>query len=122
MKRTIIFMVIVMGLTGCYELYDVLDPYDPGEPDQIEYIVSGTCGISNIITIENSSGGTSQFSDVALPWSYEWEMYYSNDDFLYVSAQNGTDSGSIIVQILINGSVVETSTSSGAYVIATAYR
>ena len=115
MKRWLIFLVIAVGLFGCY------DPFND-TIDQIEYAVTGTCGFSNLITIENKSGGTSQFSDVTLPWSYKWEMYYSSDDFLYVSAQNGTDSGSITVKIFINGSVAEESTSSGAYVIATAYR
>lgn len=48
--------------------------------------------------------------------------YYSfpRNEFLYISAQNDTDSGYVTVIIIVNNEVWKNSTSSGAYVIATA--
>lgn len=71
------------------------------------------------ITIENEGGGTSQYTDVATPWNYQFEG--SSGDFVYVSAQNQQDHGNVTATIYINGGVFQTSTSSGAYVIASAY-
>jgi len=83
------------------------------------YSVKYTLSCSSCdITYENSSGGTSQESNVNSTWSYSFTGY--DGDFVYLSAQNNNNSGSITVNILVGGSVYKTSTSSGAYVIATA--
>ena len=83
----------------------------------IKYEVTGSAP-SVSLTYENSSGGTSQTTGTPLPWTYTFSG--KPGDFLYVSAQNDGASGSVTATIYENGSVVQTSTSSGAYVIATA--
>lgn len=83
----------------------------------IKYEVTGTAA-SVSLTYENASGGTSQTSGTALPWVYTFSA--KSGDFLYVSAQNDGATGSVTAAVYENDSVVQTSTSSGAYVIATA--
>ena len=83
----------------------------------VKYEVTGTTPEVST-TIENESGGTSQFSNVSTPWIYEFQR--GSGYFVYLSAQNQRSSGSVIVSIYFNGNLYKTSTSSGAYVIATA--
>jgi hypothetical protein len=94
----------------------------------IKYVVSGTAP-SVDLTIENSSGGISQYSNKALPWEYEFSAKVSEYDFifLYVSAQNNSSSGSVTSKIYVKKSIEDnytlfkTSTSEGRYVIATSH-
>jgi hypothetical protein len=84
---------------------------------EIEYRVTGTASRVDV-TYTNRDGGTSQESSRTVPWSHEFEC--GHDNFLYISAQNNGSSGSVTVTIYKNGTAIKTSTSSGAYVIATA--
>jgi len=83
----------------------------------VEYKVTGSASTVNV-TYENASGGVSQESDVSVPWSYTFEG--EPDGFVYISAQNQGSSGTVTATIYKNGKSFKTSTSSGAYVIATA--
>ena len=85
-------------------------------PD-VEYKVTGSASTVSV-TYTNRDGGTSQESDVSIPWSYSFKG--SPNDFVYISAQNQGESGSVTVTIYKNGSSFKTSTSDGAFVIATA--
>ena len=109
MKKLIYLpLIILLSLTAC-----------PLFQKQVKYKVTCTATPNLVdITIENEDGGTSQFADVATPWAYEFES--TKDAFVYVSAQNQQNNGSVTVTIYINGDVFKTSTSTGAYVIATA--
>lgn len=84
---------------------------------EVEYRVTGTAVMVDL-TISNESEGTEQFSNARLPWSKNFVGTKGN--FIYVSAQNTGSSGSVTAAIYINGSIFKTSTSNGAYVIATA--
>ena len=112
MKKVIysFLLLLLFTYTGCELLQDLF-------ATDVEYTVTGTTTLVDI-TIENEDGGTSQFSDVSVPWSYEFQG--NSGDFVYVSAQNQLDTGSVTVKIYTDGSVFKTSTSVGAYVIATA--
>lgn len=62
-------------------------------------------------------GGQQQEKDVANPWRKN--VTVSPGDFLYVSAQNGCDHGSVSVKIETEtGKVLNRATSSGGYAIA----
>lgn len=94
----------------------------------VKYVVSGTASTVDL-TIENSSGGTSQYSDKTLPWEYEFTVSVSkyNSAFVYVSDQNNSSSGSVTSKIYEKKStedsysLFKTSTSTGSYVIASSY-
>ena len=105
MKKSYLFIAAMLLIAGC------------SLEREVRYEVTGTAALVDI-TIENSSGGTSQYSDVAPPWAYDFSAMV--DDFIYVSAQNATSTGSVTATIKIDGDVYKSSTSSGAYVIATA--
>ncbi|MDP6433770.1 MAG: MmpS family transport accessory protein [Candidatus Scalindua sp.] len=82
----------------------------------VEYSVTGSGG-SFDVTISNKDDGTSQFDNVSSGWTYS----FSTDDenhFLYVSAQNQSSSGSVTTKIFVDGDKKKSSTSNGAYVIA----
>lgn len=84
----------------------------------VQYKITGTAN-SVDITLNNSTGGTEQYSNVSVPKTYSYK--YFEDSFLYISAQNQGQSGSVIASIYYKDNLFKTSTSSGAYVIATAY-
>jgi hypothetical protein len=82
----------------------------------ILYAVGGTATQASL-TYQNSQGGTSQ-EKVNLPWQRQFTMV--KGDFLYLSGQNEGDTGTVTTEIRVNGALFKTTTSSGAFVIATA--
>ena len=84
---------------------------------RVQYKISGSAS-SVDVTLNNASGGTSQYDNVSVPKTYLYRSF--NDDFLYISAQNQGETGTVTVQIFIEDDLYKSSTSSGAYVIATA--
>jgi hypothetical protein len=83
----------------------------------VSYSVSGTAEMVDV-TLSNPSGGTEQYTDRILPYTYTFSSY--EGDFLYISAQNQGSSGTVTTKIIVDGSTFKESTSSGAYVIASA--
>jgi hypothetical protein len=83
----------------------------------ITYEITGTARAVNI-TLNNPTGGTEQYANVGLPSKFTYDSF--SDFFLYISAQNQGESGTVTVSIYVNGKLYKTSTSSGAYVIASA--
>lgn len=99
--------LLAVLVSGCTDMFK----------SDVKYSVSGTAS-SVSLTYENEDGGTSQVSSVPLPWSYSFKA--KEGDFLYISAQNNSSSGSVNVKISVNGDTRKSSSSDGAYVIATA--
>ncbi len=89
----------------------------PAGRDTVVYEITGTAE-SVDVTLNSASGGTEQYSNVSVPHSYRYSNF--QDDFLYISAQNNGDTGTVTVKIYVNGKLVKSASSSGAYVIATA--
>ncbi len=83
---------------------------------EVQYEITGTAK-SVDVTMSNATGGTEQQSNVFLPCVYSYDRFPGR--FLYISAQNNTDAGSVTVTIYLNGEAIKTAKSSGAYVIAT---
>lgn len=110
MNRMIVAVIVVAALAGCSNELLNMD-------SKVEYEVTGSTDVVSI-TIANKSGGTSQYSGVTLPWSTSFKA--DPGDFVYVSAQNQRDTGSVTAAIYIDGDKYKRSTSTGAYVIATA--
>ena len=107
---TVALIVCVLGSfsTGCNFL---------SSPAKVEYEITGTAS-TVFVTISNATGGTEQFSDVPVPHTYTFEEY--TYWYLYISARNEGDAGSVTVTIYVDGEVVARSTSSGAHVTASA--
>lgn len=109
MKRNIIGLIFI-GLLFISCETDYADYY---------YEVTGTA--TNVdITISDLFGGNIQHDNVNIPWQ---SQVYRNDSpenriFAYISAQNQGSTGNITVKIYRNGDVIKSSTSTGAYCIA----
>tara|TARA_Y100000748_G_C15106336_1_gene336470 strand:- start:83 stop:430 length:348 start_codon:yes stop_codon:yes gene_type:complete len=82
----------------------------------VMYKVKGS-GSSFDVTMSNQDGGTSQLDNVNSGWSYSFRTE-DERHFLYISAQNQSNTGSVTTEIYIDGSLMKSSTSDGAYVIA----
>lgn len=123
-KMTILLIgliIISVGfLSGCNSDYN--SNYGSYNDDDyksylVKYKVTGTAD-SVSVTYANEDGGTSQKSEVYLPWSHT--MYpMKSRDFVYISAQNNGKYGSVTTEIYVDGELFKTSSSDGAYVIAT---
>lgn len=73
------------------------------------------------LTYTNSSGNTEQKSAQSAVGQWATVDSFSTDrgEFLYVSIQNARETGGVECRIRVNGVVIETAKSTGAYVIAT---
>ena len=91
-------------------------PPEPEEP-RLQYWVNSDCGEVST-TYATAGGGTAQ-RDFGNGVVYESDDF-SSGDFLYISAQNQCDSGDVTVRIYKRGDIYRETSSSGAYVIATA--
>jgi len=101
---------------GCSSPY-VYSSYETDYSTIVEYRISGSTDRASLTYVTNT-GGIEQRT-VNLPYSI---IYHEFDyrDFHYISAQNERDNGSVTVSIYSDDRLVESATSSGAYVIATA--
>jgi hypothetical protein len=68
------------------------------------------------ITLESGQGTTAQYNNKLTP--FETTITFSSGDFVYLSAQNQTDRGSITVSISVNGVKFKETTCEGEYCIA----
>jgi hypothetical protein len=89
---------------------------------EVTYLLSGTTREASI-TYSTPNGGTAQQSDIDVPLVTKSGhvgivQTFGKGDFVYLSAQNSLDSGTITCTIQVDGVTVLTNTSSGAYVIA----
>jgi hypothetical protein len=83
-------------------------------PPRIVYLVDGTTPIASL-TYRNRTGGTEQIT-VRTPWEFSFEA--APGEFLYLSAQNETDSGYITCKITNKGEGVASAKSTAPYGIA----
>lgn len=86
------------------------------QPKTIEYRVEGE---HFDVTINNAQGNTEQLSGLSGPWARSFQVS-SSRYFAYISAQNQESYGTIVVEIYVDGTKVESARSSGEYVIAQA--
>jgi len=112
---------LVFGLSGCGGGSSGTDsanmgPANDPNSDFITYYVRGS-GITTADVTYRTSTGTSQRT-VTLPWS-EFRSA-GKGDFLYVSAQKNSASGTVMVEITGSIGTLAYSSSSAAYGIATA--
>lgn len=104
----ILFIVFSFVFVGC----SIMQP-------EVKYKVTGTAEFADV-TYENQGGGTSQESNQPVPWAYNFTAG-SRLMWVYLSAQNCGEEGTVTVTIFKNGKVYKRSSSSGAYCIATTY-
>lgn len=82
---------------------------------KVKYEIPGTA-TSVSITLQNAQGGTEQ-GDYKVPFSQIFT--FQSGEYVYISAQNNDDHGTVTCKIYVDGVEVKSSTSTGAFVIAT---
>jgi hypothetical protein len=110
----IIVAVIALNMVGGDDNGGGVRPTKTPEIVFVVYKVTGTTNRASL-TYQNAYGNTEQM-EVDVPWTKTLKMV--RGEFVYVSAQNENDSGTIKCEILVDGALTETASSSGAYVIA----
>lgn len=80
----------------------------------VTYAVAGTTSSASMTY--QTPDGSAQEAGVSVPWSHSFTA--TEGQFLYISAQNQNDYGTVAVSIKVDGTEVKHSVSSGAYVIA----
>mgnify|MGYP001217568671 FL=1 len=128
MKRTALALVAVVALAGCGKSQTPEQAaasraaVREALATKITYLVEGTAKSANI-TIQTPTG-TSQQSGVDVPLKTKAgttgiTYTFQAGDFVYLSAQNDTDFGTVTCKIVTeSGAVISTNTASGAYSIA----
>ena len=109
-RYLLIFLFIGLPLTLALSGCDLLD----GKID-VEYKVTGSASLVDV-TYTNKNGGTSQESNVSVPWTKSFSI--NCEEFLYISAQNQGSFGSVTTRINVDGEKFKQGSSSGAYVIS----
>jgi hypothetical protein len=118
-------MCIMLPLAGCSGVPASVPVTPAASPPQVVFFAEGTGTKAGAVTMRSESGGTIQ-KDVALPLHNATTGVlglasdrFRRGDSLYLSLQNSEGSGSVTCRIEVDGAVVDTATSSGAYKIAT---
>jgi tetratricopeptide (TPR) repeat protein len=106
----IIIAVILGGL-----LWFFLSSIQVASPLQVTYKITGSAS-QVFLTYQNGQGGTEQ-TEAVIPWQYT--VTVNRGAFLYISAQNQGEGGSVTCEIWVDGVKWRNSTSGGAYVIST---
>lgn len=113
----IITVSVLSGCTGTQETETDTYEYVPPATYTVTYKVDGF--ITASLTYSNEQGGTEQISEAKVPWMTTlYDM--RSGDFVYISAQNDQEYGGVTVEIYLDDILVKSSSSHGAYVIATA--
>jgi len=81
----------------------------------VTYQVGGATSRASV-TCVNAQGGTEQHTEASVPWQMDFGAH--NGTFVYVSAQNLSDWGSVSCRILINRRPWRSSSSSGGFAVA----
>ena len=111
---------IVVGATVVYGYLNYAEDVEDRSPssscENVTYRISGTATQVSI-TLENADGNTEQFDPVDVPYT-KWLGCIPTRQFVYISAQNAGETGTVECAITRGNGTVSSSRSSGAFVIA----
>ncbi|MBF9144523.1 hypothetical protein [Hymenobacter properus] len=116
MKRLayLLLSTTTLAMAGCSK--DDATPTGPKEY-QVEYRISSTTApLSDYISYDNESGGTTTLSNVPLPATYRFKRTMKQGDHLSLlaSLDGGTAASEITASILLDGREVKKETGRGA--------
>lgn len=106
--RALMIAVVAVLLAACGQV-------------SVDYDVTGTAALVDITYADGDS--IEQVNGITPPWATSIDA--EKDDFVYLSAQNQTDSGTVRVKITYSGTfsgsgTIDAAESSGPFAIATA--
>ena len=111
-------VITLLFLVGCYWLLiaPAMRINEQAKTYTVVYRISGSAR-SVDLTYQNASASSEQARSKPVPWNMTFSAHPG--EFLYVSAQNNDASGTVKCELLVNGTVVKSAESNGAYTIAT---
>lgn len=111
-------IITLIFIAGCYWLLiaPALRINQQAKTYDVAYRITGSAR-SVDLTYQNASASSEQARAKPVPWNMTFSAHPGQ--FLYVSAQNNGESGTVKCELLVNGIVVKSAESSGAYTIAT---
>lgn len=110
---------VIYEITGHSDNLPKTEENQPVQPtDPWAWLALSQEALTANITLSNPTGGMEQHSEVKLPCKFVYDSFPSN--VLYVSAGIGGYSGTVTVRIYVNDELFKESTSTGAWVTATA--
>jgi len=113
-----IIIIATIFLCGCESTDTNEYNYVPPATYTVTYKIDSIWTWETVdVTMTNQDGGTSQYTDRELPFTYTLYGMH-DDDFVYISGQINGD-GCIEAQIYLDDILVKHSQSCGKYVIAT---
>jgi hypothetical protein len=83
--------------------------------DNVTYEVIGNADSVNVV-LNNDMGGSETYNDVPLPFRMDYGGF--NERYVYLYAYNTGETGTITVNIYVNGKLFKTATGSGPYTTA----
>ncbi|MBZ5637994.1 MAG: hypothetical protein LAO51_04465 [Acidobacteriia bacterium] len=110
--------ISVLGIGACVVLSVVwtgLSQVSPTTRTVFYGVVAPDCGAS---VTYSAAGGSSEQQDVRSGWQHRWGG--RTGDWIYLSAQNKCDYGTVTVTIYVDDKFFRSASSDGAYKIATA--
>jgi hypothetical protein len=117
LKNRLLLLVTILGCLALLGLLASCSSSTSNGSPAVAYEITGTAS-SVSVTLSDPTGDTKQYNDVSVPHTYSYSSFPGN--FLYISAENQGDYGSVTVTIYVDGKIYKTSTSSDASPIATA--
>lgn len=102
-KMIVLVFISIISFSGCDRFFGF---------HTVKYSVTGTAPAVTLI-YQYGCRGKTQRSNVTLPWEVTFEG--QSNDFVYISAVNLGDYGTITVNIYKNGKIFKTETVSGPY-------
>ena len=121
-KYFLIFLMVILGFMYIGDAFNksnnkrkIRESADI-QPRNIKYEVTGSSKYIDV-TLQNSGGNTEQYTRRSVPYTYSFVA--SKGQFLYISAQ-AQSYGSVETRIYVNDKIIESSTSRGEHVIASA--
>jgi len=131
MKKLPLFLLLMSAsfiLVGCSSTDSTTNPTASPSTDtgghSIEYQVTGSASTVSLTyghagcNTATSNCNSTAIDNVTLPWTLN--LTANSGDFVYVSARNNGDSGTVVATILEDGNVFHISSSSGAHTTADA--
>lgn len=108
MKR-FLFILLTIFFVSC------LTSPEENKTRDVKFEVKGTT--PEVSVTIGMGDKTEQYANVYTPWTKKVQM--QKDEFVYLSAQNEREGGTVRVIIWVDGKIFKEASSSGSYVIAT---
>lgn len=119
-----VVLIVIGAIFGANSTKSKVTLGNSGKTHTVVYKVEGTAS-STDVTYSTPGGGTAQQNDLDVPITRKSDGHpgitftFHDGEFLYMSAQNGGESGNITCVIEEDGVELARNTSSGAYAIVT---